>query len=425
MKILLRHRLGNQGSILFVALIISIVIGLSMAGYLAVVAGQQRSVMRSQKWNAALDLAEAGIEEGLAQANASPNDFSVNGWGVNSGTNYGPMVRSLSGGTYGVCLKGSNTPTIYATGCITAPLTSTVLMRTVRVTTQVLPLFNVALGAVGNINMNGNSMATDSWNSRKTNFNTGGFYDSNKTSTNGDVASQQGIVNIGQHTINGNLYLGPTASYTSSTNQILGDLDKNYNVNFPDARLPASAATAISPSVNGGTNFLNSNGQTYYVNNDNKPIEVPAGITVTLIVYAQTFNPTTITLGGGVTNPATLIVYDAPSSSGGSVDLGGNKTGGAIGATPLNFIFYGLPNLSTINFHGTSDFIGAIYAPEADMTLGGGGHGTSLKGAAICRTVTLNGHYDVHYDEALANWGPAKSFTANSWQELNSNGGLF
>src|SRR3569833_1125668 len=204
MKILLRHRLGNQGSILFVALIISIVIGLSMAGYLAVVAGQQRSVMRSLMWNAALDLADAGSEEGLAQANASPNDFSVNGWGVNSGTNYGPMVRSLSGGTYGVCLKGSNTPTIYATGCITAPLTSTVLMRTVRVTTQVLPLFNVALGAVGNINMNGNSMATDSWNSRKTNFNTGGFYDSNKTSTNGDVASQQGIVNIGQHPFNGN-----------------------------------------------------------------------------------------------------------------------------------------------------------------------------------------------------------------------------
>lgn len=425
MKISLRRRPANRGSILFVALIISIVIGLTMAGYLTVVAGQQRSVARSQKWNSALDLAEAGIEEGLAQANASPNDFSVNSWGVSNGTNYGPVIRSLSGGTYGVCIKGSNTPTIYATGCITAPLTGTVLTRTIRVTTQVLPLFNVALGAVGNINMNGNSMATDSWNSHSTNLSNNGVYTSTKISTNGDVASQAGIVNIGQHTIDGNLYLGPTASYTSGTNQILGDLDKNYNVNFPDARLPASAATAISPTVNAGTNYLNSNGQTYYVNNDNKPIVVPAGITVTLIVYAQNFDPTSITLGGGMTNPATLIVYDDPPSPGGSVDLGGNNAGGAISATPLNFLFYGLPNLSTINFHGTSDFIGAIYAPDADMTLGGGGHGNNLMGAAICKTVTLNGHYDVHYDEALANWGPAKSFTANSWQEINSSGGLF
>jgi len=425
MRISLHQRRGNQGSILFVALIISIVIGMSMAGYLTVIAGQQRSVMRSQKWNAALDLAEAGIEEGLAQANASPNDFSVNSWGVNNGTNYGPVIRSLSGGTYGVCIKGSNTPTIYATGCITAPLTSTVMTRTIRVTTQVLPLFNVALGAVGNINMNGNSMATDSWNSHSTNLSNNGVYTSTKISTNGDVASQQGIVNIGNHTIDGNLYLGPTATYTSSTNLILGDLDKNYNVNFPDARLPASAATAINPTVNAGTNYLNSNGQTYFVNNDNKPIVVPAGITVTLIVYAQSFNPTSITLGGGMTNPATLIVYDAPTSPGGSVTLGGNNVGGAISATPVNFIFYGLPNLSTINFHGTSDFIGAIYAPEADLTLGGGGNGNNLMGAAICKTVTLNGHYDVHYDEALANWGPAKSFTANSWQELNNNGGFF
>jgi hypothetical protein len=91
----------------------------------------------------------------------------------------------------------------------------------------------------------------------------------------------------------------------------------------------------------------------------------------------------------------------------------------------LNFLFYGLPNLSTIDFHGTSEFIGAIYAPSADLTLGGGGHGNSLQGAAICKTVTLNGHYDVHYDEALADWGPAKSFTANSWQELNNTGGTF
>jgi len=425
MKIFLRRRQANQGSILFLAIIIALILGISLGGYLTLTSGQQQSVARSQRWNAALDLAEAGIEEGLAQVNDSPNDFSVNTWTRSNGTNFGPQIRTLANGRYGVLVQGTNTPTIYSTGSISAPMTGTVFTRTVRVTTQVLPLFNVALGAVGNINMNGNSMATDSWNSHDTNLSNNGVWTSAKTSTNGDVASQTGIVNIGQHTINGNLYLGPTATYTSSTNLILGDLDKNYNVNFPDAKLPANAGSAISPSVNGGTNWLNSNNGIYYVNNDNKPIAVPAGITVTLIVYAQSFNPTSVTLGGGTTNPATIIIYDAPPSSGGSVSLGGNNVGGAIGATPLNFLFYGLPNLTTIDFHGTSDFIGAIYAPEADLTLGGGGHGSNLMGAAICRTVTLNGHYDVHYDEALAAWGPAKSFTANSWQEVTPAGSMF
>lgn len=424
MKIFLRAQ-RNQGSILFVAVIISIVIALSLGGYLAVAAGQQRSVLRSQKWNAALDLAEAGIEEGLAQANASPNDFSVNSWGV-SGNTYGPVVRTLSGGTYGVCMIGSNTPTIYATGCVTAPLTSTVLTRTVRVTTQVLPLFNVGLGAVANINMNGNGMATDSWNSHNTNLNTGGFYDSSKTSTNGDVASQQGIVNIGNHTINGNLYLGPTASYSSGTNQILGDLDKNYNVNFPDVKLPANLVTATTATVVGSgsksTNWISANGP--YTINNNYPIVVAPGVTAAIHLTTQNFN-NSVTLQGGMTNAATLSVYVDPPVSGGSFTIIGNNAGGAASATPLNFLIYGLPNMTSITMSGTSTFIGAIYAPEAVLTLNGGGSSNNLMGAAIVRQVTMNGHYDFHYDEALASFGPAKSFTVNSWQELNNNGGLF
>jgi hypothetical protein len=421
MKIFLRQQRANQGSILFVALILSIIIGLSLASYLSLTAGQQQSVARSQRWNGALNVAEAGIEEGLAQVNNSPEDFSANGWPA-SGTNYGPQIRTLANGRYGVIVKGNDTPTIYSTGMVTAPITGTKIYRVVRVTTQVLPLFNVALGAVGNINMNGNSMATDSWNSHNTNLSNNGLYTSAKISTNGDVASVGGIVNIGNHTINGNLYLGPTATYVSGTNQILGDIDKDYNVNFPDAKLPQNAASAINPTVNGGTNYLNQENTIYYVNNDNKPISVAAGLTnVTLIVYAQTFDCTSITLQGGITNAAYLTIYDAPPSPGGSVTLHGNSTGGAIGATPVNFIFYGLPNLTSLTLSGNSDFIGAVYAPEAVLTLNGGGGANNFMGAAIVKSATMNGHYGFHYDEALGKFGPAKGFIANSWQEITSN----
>lgn len=421
MKTVIRHRARNNGSILFVALIIAGVMAFSLAGYLTLASGQQKSVARSQRWNAALDLAEAGIEEGLAQANASPNDFSANSW-TPSGTNYGPQNRTLSNGRYSVLIAGGPTPTIYSTGYITAPISANVFSRTIRVTTQVLPLFNVALGAVGSINMNGNSMATDSWNSMTTNLSNGGVYDSSKISTNGDVASVQGIVNIGQHTIDGNLYLGPTATYTSGTNQVDGTIDKNFNVNFPDASLPGNAASAVSPTVNAGVNTINANG-IYYVNNDNKPILVAAGLTnVTLIVYAQVFNPTSITLAGGMTNASTLTIYDDPPLPGGSISLSGNNTGGAVAARPVNFILYGLPNLNSVTLGGNSAFIGAIYAPEAVLTLNGGGNADNLQGAAIVKSATMNGHYGFHYDEALGKLGPAKGFTANSWQELTAAG---
>ena len=428
MKIQLGNRPDNEGSLLAAAVILIIIFGVSLAGYLTLVSGQQQSVSRSQKWNSALDLAEAGIEEGLAQVNASPNDFSVNSWGVANGTNYGPVIRTLSGGTYGVCIKGSNTPTIYATGCVTAPMSSTVLMRTVRVTTQVLPLFNVGLGAVGNIDMNGNGMATDSWNSHSTNLSNNGFYTSSKTSTNGDVASQQGIVNIGNHTINGNLYLGPTASYTSGTNQILGDLDKNYNVNFPDVKVPAAVASAPTATIVGSgsnkTNLISSTGN-YTINND-YPIVVATNVTATINLTSQTFDQPVILQGSlSASTLASIVIYANPNSANGTFSLSGDSGMGAVNGTPLNFLVYGTPNVTSITMSGNSAFIGAIYAPEAVLTLNGGGNNSNLQGASIVKSVKLNGHYDFHYDEALASWGPAKSFTANSWQELSNSGSLF
>ena len=416
MKIIFRQGQRNQGSILFLTLILSIVMGISLGSYLILTSGQEKSVSRSQRWNAALDAAEAGIEDGLAQVNNSPKDFSANGWTAGSGT-YGPENQTLIGGRYSVLVVGSSTPTLYSTGYVSAPITGETVQRAVRVTTQVLPLFNVALGAVGNINMNGNSAATDSWNSHSTNLSTGGFYDATKTSTNGDVASQQGIVNIGQHTIDGNLYLGPTATYTSGTNQILGDIDKDYNVNFPDATLPTNLGNPIPPTITNGAYNITANG--YYVVSASLPIKVAAGLSnVVVKVTAQTFSPASIDLGGGMTNPSTLTIYDAPTVTGGSISLSGNSSGGAIAATPVNLIIYGLPNLTSITLGGTSSFIGAIYAPEAVMSLNGGGNSNNLMGAAIVKTVTLNGHYDFHYDEALGAWGPAKGFIANSWQEL-------
>src|SRR5437762_10115198 len=74
----------EEGSVLMVALILAGILGVALASYLLLVRGHYTSVNRSQSWNAALALAEAGAEEALAQLNpgaAPPRaPLTGNGW---------------------------------------------------------------------------------------------------------------------------------------------------------------------------------------------------------------------------------------------------------------------------------------------------------------------------------------------------------
>jgi hypothetical protein len=60
-----------------------------------------------------------------------------------------------------------------------------------------------------------------------------------------------------------------------------------------------------------------------------------------------------------------------------------------------------------------------VYAPEADLKQNGGGSSVyNFVGAAVLKSANLTGHFNFHYDEALATTGPKRGFIPNSWQEL-------
>jgi hypothetical protein len=60
-----------------------------------------------------------------------------------------------------------------------------------------------------------------------------------------------------------------------------------------------------------------------------------------------------------------------------------------------------------------------IYAPNANFTMNGGGNSAyDFVGASITKTVTMNGHFKFHYDEALAKYGPSRGFVLTSWNEM-------
>ena len=424
---------GERGTVLLVTLTLGIIMALASISYLLLVGNQKSVVTRSQTWNAALAMAEAGVEEAMAQINASPGDFSENNW-PQSGNSYGPVSRTLMGGSYSVLLVGVTNPVIYSTGYTTVPITGDVISRAVKVkTSQIQSVFNVAFAAVNLIQLNGSGIASDSWNSHNPAMSTNGQYDPSKTSTNGNVASVQGAVDLGNHIINGSLYLGPTATYNNS-GTVNGTVYTDFNVNFPDVTLPAGAANwpiAAPATITTYTTNVSNNGTVtisrtsyqaydfkttgnYILQNNFYPIVVEAGVTVNLNVTASSFSPPSLQIHGGIVNSGSAALYfNGPTSA----TIAGNT---AIDASnrPENLRYFGLPSLTSLTYSGTSYFIGVIYAPEAAFTLNGGGNNNGVMGSAVVNTIVMNGHYNFHYDESLANLSVSRGFIATSWQEL-------
>jgi hypothetical protein len=272
-----------------------------------------------------------------------------------------------------------------------------------RAVRNLIPVFGYALAARGNIDLNGNAVVTDSYNSYDTNLSSNGLYDPAKISTNGSVASVSGLVNIGNDTIAGSLYLGLTASYVINSGSITGNIYPNANFDFPDVVLPIppSGIWTSAPVSGSGPNlnhtFTNSG---YYRVSDSLPVIVNAGVTVTLnVTNSAIYTPASIEIRGGTTNSGTAIFYlNGPSN----MSLWGN-TPVNFSNRPENLRCYCLPSLTSISFGNTTVFVGTIYAPEADVTLNGG---FKLIGSLVVNSCILDSHPSIHYDESLLTLGP-------------------
>jgi len=107
---------------------------------------------------------------------------------------------------------------------------------------------------------------------------------------------------------------------------------------------------------------------------------------------------------------ATLTLYVGGSTA--------NISGlGVINASgmPNSFSYVGLPGNTSLNYNGSSDFVGTINAPEANFNLSGS---ATVFGAIICNTFASSGTAKVHYDRSLRG---SALLLVNSWRELPAN----
>ena len=464
----------NHGSVLVISLSVVAVAAIVLASYFLIVQNQSSSVARSQSWNTTISVAEAGLEEGLALINkgtpaiitlpmAWTNGVTSDGWTASS--NMYSLTRTITNGisgTYTVSVDLSTVtalqgPTITSVG--TVPYTSvpwifssatsgsgpflaasvnggstntTTMGRKVQIQTVLNSLFSAAVLTRSNFNMSGNNCVIDSFDSSSSSYSTAGQYDVTKRKANGNLATDSSVVgdiSIGQGNIWGHVYTGPgtvqsavqvgsqgavgDAAWNASNSGIeTGFWSGDFNVNIPDVPTPTFAGGVLPVAKSGVINIVGGN---YIAASDPG---AALNITGPTTLWIQgSFSPAGITIA--TTNNASLILFvGRATGSGDSMSFAGNTTVNQPGYA-ANLQFYGLPSLTSISIHGNGGFIGTIYAPEADMTGGGGGNNTQdTAGAMVVNSCSLNGHWNFHYDERLAAVGPSRGWIPKNWTEL-------
>jgi len=423
----------QQGSALMIALITSAIMGITLMSYLSMTSAQNRSVTRAQSWNSVIPLAEAGVEEALAQLYYNSTNLGANGWTASG--NVFTKTRTVGDGRYIASISNCNPPVIYSTGRVQVPLQTNELARTIKVNTVGGPLFAKGMVAKANIAWSGN-IVSDSFDSTDPNYSTGGRYDSAKRKDGGSVASNSGSISLSGGTIYGSVATGLAGSVTGGTvgdsNFVAsggtgiesGHYNNDMNISFADSTVPFTSGyfTGLDPGIIIlSTNNLSLVTTTTYdyslLQGDYKLSGLPGGKTIYVVGNVRVYFPNGFQMSSssGITlgPKASLQIY-----SGGDVSVSGqgvmNGTGNA-----LNCSLYGLPGCSSIAFGGNAAFTGTIYAPEATLSASGGGNDNyDLVGAVIVGAVNMSGHFNFHYDESLARTGPRKAYIVTSWNEI-------
>jgi hypothetical protein len=254
----MKLRLSKEhGGVLLIVLITGGIIGLTLGSYLQYTGTQTRSVMHSQAWNAAIPVAEAGVEEAMAHINSSVigTNFAVNGWTVVS-NQFQRSDTINGGGRYTVRISRETFPTITSVGYTSDRRQTNNLSRTVQVTTTRYATGMKGLVAKGNVVMNGTTVM-DSFDSEDPRYSTLGRYDAAKHKDGGYAASVNG--NVTAQTVYGSVATGPNGTATgnvgdfawlaSNTGIQPGKYANDVNLAFPEVQAPWSGGALPLPAA--------------------------------------------------------------------------------------------------------------------------------------------------------------------------------
>jgi hypothetical protein len=370
MKINVFKRMKQRASALLTALVICSIFSLFVVYYLSLIEQQNVLNTRSQTWNMAIAITEAGVEEGLENLNDNGNNLAQAPWSFLGGSTYYRSNTLPDGSSYTVFITNSTpNPVVVArayvqpnsflsvaqnfsagffaaAGVSTTPNTVT---RAVRVNCARTSLFRAPLVAKRNINLNGNNIMTDSFNSCDPSKSVNGQYAPGIAGDHGDIASNLGVIDsisggnaniygvahtgtndFGQPTVS----IGPNGAVGShawqANNKGLEDgwVLEDANFTFPDTTFPTTSGYM---TATGGVLVVTSNAVTSSANSSTTyPVSAPTGSVTTNVTFSVSQTYPSPAVSGTTTNytaykdqptaplPGTYVVGTLNISGGGT-----------------------------------------------------------------------------------------------------------
>jgi hypothetical protein len=434
----------RRGAVLIVAMLVAALIAVVLGSYLSLNLNTTRLAHRAFHARAALNLAEAGTEEGVwsfNQATAGRGDawdgWSTDGTGAawRNFTNF--QFTANTTGAVKVYVDNRTPPTgtnpkVVALATVSPPGAAPVT-KMIEVTLRRRSWFAAGLVARRTLTFSGTNANVDSWISdpdhdpataavpysaavRRDH----GTIASADVSNNavllnqahiwGYVATGGGQPQIGsQGTVQG---AGTPANVAVDSSRITTDFSAEFNLlSAPvDGTLLASVGATLGTA---GTatrwrvpSISLSGSQTLTILGD-----------VTLVMTAGSGTTAISVAGNAAINvPAgsSLTIYTEAN-----LRIAGNSVANA-NAQPIACTIFGTNQTlggQDFQISGNGNLRTSVYAPNADVRLVGNG---DIMGSVVARDITLTGNASFHYDESLADSGTTTPYTISRWREVQS-----
>lgn len=459
-------RAESRGSLLIVAMLLCAVIGISLVSYINLGRGSLTSSNRALYNNAAMNLAENGLEEAMYSVNKlvadSTYSFTGDGWTAVGTTD---MRRKWTGTAFDQNATGevrvhiynyNGTPRIISRAVVTLGGASTpTIEKWVEVQLRKASKFANGLVAKDSIRFSGNNASVNSWNSEYNNDGTPraspvGYSDAVKKD-NGSVGSVSvsvdavlvqnadiwGYASTGGAlpAVGSNGLVGPFGTSTGTMDP--SRVSTDFSANFDAVTAPTATYTNYGGAITDNESLPRTgdaaaaDGYFYYevtqISFNNKTLAIKkraTDATQPKVIIKLTNTTTSIDIGGGsgeltIAAGAELQLY-APGDvtiAGNGIMNGGTTAGSA--NQPVAFQIWGTKTSGTqsISIAGNGVLSALVYAPQGSVKINGNG---DVCGSVVANDITVVGNAAFHYDEALGNFGGNNPFRVTSWNELST-----
>lgn len=437
----LGHR--ERGAVLIVALLLSALIALGLGSYLRLNLSSSRLANRSFKGYAALNLAEAGVEEAVWSFNQAQKGQSSAwaGWtrngsaawqkfsNFNLGQNTSSWVKVYVDNT---TPPATARPKIIAQSTIGSP-DDTATMKMLELTLRRRSFFAGGIVAKESVAFSGSVTSVDSWNSDpdRDPATPPVDYSASVRTDRGTVASAA-VVNtavlINQADVWGFVATGGAQPQVGANGSIRGPntpedvkidpqrISTDFNADFSPVLLPDGGIPLFGVGPTLGIPGLATKWRTPgIVLSGNSTLTILGDVTLVLTSGAGA-QAISLTGNASLVIPpgSSLTVYTA-----GDVKLAGNGVTNR-NIQPASFQLFGTspsPAGQDIDVLGNGALRAAIYAPNGHVRITGNG---DVMGSLVARTITFVGNAAFHYDESLAERDANQPFTIAKWRELTT-----